>query len=87
MQKHADECISLTCYMFKVNSRSTRAKCEICSKLTIKIPGVVLVSLLLISNIFHTFCSSVPIVNFEQVNAGWVSVVFPLFIKKVFKSV
>ena len=30
--------------------------------------GVVLVSLLLTLNIF---CSSVSIVNFEQVNAGW----------------
>ena len=25
-------------YMFKVNTRNTRARCEICSKLTIKIP-------------------------------------------------
>ena len=25
-------------YMFKVNSRNTRTRCEICSKLTIKIP-------------------------------------------------
>ena len=25
-------------YMFKVNNRNTRARCEICSKLTIKIP-------------------------------------------------
>ena len=50
--------------MFKVNNRNTSAKCEICSKLTIKIPE------LLILNIFHT-CSSVFVVNFEQVNAGW----------------
>ena len=49
-----------------------------CSKLTIETleqgvkytNGVVLVSLLLTLNIFHTF-SSVSIVNFEQVNAGW----------------
>ena len=34
--------------------------------------GVVLVSLLLTLNIFHTF-SSVSIVNFEQVNTGWVN--------------
>ena len=42
-------------YMFKVNNKSTRARCEICSKLTIKTPeqclGVVLVSLLLTLNI------------------------------------
>ena len=25
-------------YIFKVNNRNTRTKCEICSKLTIKIP-------------------------------------------------
>ena len=25
-------------YMFKVNNRNTRARCEICSKLAIKIP-------------------------------------------------
>ena len=35
--------------------------------------GVVLVLLLLTLNIFHTPCSSVSIVNFEQVNTDWVS--------------
>ena len=40
--------------MFKINIRTT--------------PGVVLVSLMLTLNIFHTF-SSVSIVNFELVNA------------------
>ena len=61
-------------YMFKVNNRSTRRKCEICSKLTIKIPerrhcrrsGIFIV------NFEHfTPSSTVSIVNFEQVNAGW----------------
>ena len=47
-------------YMFKVNNRNTRTRCEICSKLTIKIPE-------------DTY-SSVSFVNFEQVNAGWDSV-------------
>ena len=42
--------------MFKVNNRNTRTRCEICSKLTIT---------------YFTPCSSVSIVNFEQVNAGW----------------
>ena len=56
-------------YMFKVNSRHTRARFEICSKLTIKTPeryanGVDLVSSLLTLIIFHT-CSSVSIGNFE----------------------
>ena len=41
--------------------------CEICSKLAIKTPGVVLVSLLLTLNKFHLFLS-VSIVKFEQVN-------------------
>ena len=30
-------------YMFKVNNRNTRTRCEICSKLTIKIPGIFIV--------------------------------------------
>ena len=41
-------------YLLKVNKRNTRARCEICSKLTIKMPERVLVSLLLTLNIFHT---------------------------------
>ena len=47
--------------MFKVNNRNTRIKCEIWSKLIIKIP----------ERCYFTPCSSVSIVNFEQVNAGW----------------
>ena len=43
-------------YMFKVNNRKTKTRCEICSKLTIKIK-IVLVSLLLTLNIFHTTIS------------------------------
>ena len=45
--------------MFKVNNKDTRTT-----------PGVVLVSLLLTLNIFHTLFSAF-IVNFEQVIAGW----------------
>ena len=56
--------------MFKVNNRNTKTRCEICSKLTIKIPERLL-SLLLTLNIYFTPCSSVSIDNFEQVNAGW----------------
>ena len=62
--------------MFKVNNRNTRTRCEICSKLTIKTPerrqwrrsGFFIVNF---EHISHTPCSSVSIVNFEQVNAGW----------------
>ena len=46
-------------YIFKVNNRNTRTRCEICSKLTIKASErrhwVALMSLLLTLNIFHTF--------------------------------
>ena len=41
-------------FMFKVNNGNTRAWCEICSKLTIQTSAVVLLSLLLTFNIFHT---------------------------------
>ena len=42
-------------YIFEVNNRNTRTRCEICSKLTITtVNGVVLVSLLFTLNIFHT---------------------------------
>ena len=56
--------------MFKVYNRNTRTSCEICSKLTIDIRTMPLVSLLLTLTYF-TPCSSVCIVNFEQVKAGW----------------
>ena len=46
-------------YLLKVNNRNTRIRCEICSKLTIKTPER------------SQTCSSVSIVNFEQVIAGW----------------
>ena len=46
-------------FLLKVNNRNTRTRCEICSKLTIKTP-------------YFTPCSSVSIVNFEHVIAGWV---------------
>ena len=44
-------------YLLKFNNRNTGTKCEICSKLRIKTHdtnGIVLVSLLLTLNIFHT---------------------------------
>ena len=61
--------------MFKVNDRNTIARCEICSKLTIKTPERCdwrrFGSLLLTMNYF-TPCANVSIVNFEQLNARWV---------------
>ena len=35
---HDDQTNPAGNYMFKVNNRSTRTRCEICSKLTIKTP-------------------------------------------------
>ena len=49
--------------MFKVNNKDTRT--------TPIANGLVLASLFLTSNTFHTY-SIVSIVKFEQVNAGWV---------------
>ena len=50
--------------------------CEICWKLTIKhqnnLIDVVLVFLLLTLNRFHTHHSDISLVDYEQVNAGWV---------------
>ena len=61
-------------YVLKVNNRNTRKRCEICSKLTIKIPEqrhwrrstVFTVNLEHVSHLF----SSVSIVDFEQVNVN-----------------
>ena len=47
--------------MCKVNNRNTGTRCETWSKLTIKTP----------ERRYFTHCSSVFIVDFEQVNAGW----------------
>ena len=62
--------------MFKVNNRNPRARCEICSELTLKTPeqchwrcsGVFIVNF----EHIHTLFYSVSIVDFEQVIAGWV---------------
>ena len=51
-------------YLFEVNNGNTRTMCEICSKLTIKTREG--------SHWNYTNCSGVFIVNFEQVNAGWI---------------
>ena len=62
--------------MFNVNNRNTRARCEICSKLTIKIlerhhwrrSGIFIVNF---EHISHLISVLVFVVNIEQVNAGW----------------
>ena len=68
-------------YLFQVNNKSTRKRCEICSKLTIKTPerrqrrrsGVFIVNSEHISHLF----SSVSVIDFEQVNVSWVVFVIP----------
>ena len=68
--------------MFKVNNKDTRKSCEICSKLTIKLPerrhqrcfGVFNVNFKHIS--YFTSFFSVSIVDFEQVNVTWVDTDF-----------
>ena len=47
-------------YVLKVNNKNTRIRCEICSKLTIKI-----------NERCQWRCSGVFFVNFEHVIAGW----------------
>ena len=61
-------------YLFKFNNRNNRKRCEIYSKLRIKTPerrhwrlfGVFIVDVT-----YFTPFSSVPIVDFEQVNVHW----------------
>ena len=62
-------------YLFKDSNRSTRKRCDICSKETIKTPkrphwrrsSIFIVNLEHISQLFLVF----PLVDFEQVNASW----------------
>ena len=54
-------------YMFKVNNRNNRTRYQICSKLTIKTPGVFIVNFEHISHHVLVFL----IVNFEKVYADW----------------
>ena len=53
--------------MLKVNNRNTRSSCETCSKLTIKTP-----ERCYWRQTYFTPSSSVSIINFDRVNAGWV---------------
>ena len=76
--------------MFKVINRNTRRRCEICSRLIIKTlerchwrrSGSFIV------NFEYNFTpfSSVSIINYEQVNAGWVFPVLTMFMWYVNKN-
>ena len=59
MQVTTNGSVQFSVNMLKANNRNTRTRCEIWSKLTIKT--------------YFTRCSNVSIVNFKQVNAGWVT--------------
>ena len=52
-------------YLLKVDNKNTRTRCEICSKLTIKTPEQLH---------WSRSDSSVSIINFEHVIAGWLKV-------------
>ena len=59
-------------YLLKVNNRNTRTRCEICSKLTIKIPELRQwrrsgISIVNFEHISHLVCHF----NFEHVITGW----------------
>ena len=60
-------------YLFKVNNRNARKRCEVSSKLTI------ILLLLTLSN-FTPF-SSVSFVDFEQVNVSWAASISHTFSK------
>ena len=57
-RKQGSTSIPDSIYLLKVNKRNTKTRCEICSKLTITLA-------------YFTPRSSVSIVNFEHVIAGW----------------
>ena len=58
-------------YVFKVNNRNTRTRCEIYSKLTIKTPKTSFCCFYSKLWTYSTPFSSVSIVDFEQVNVSW----------------
>ena len=56
-------------YLLKITIRNNRKKCEVCSKLTIKVDfGVFIINFKHVSHFF----SSVSIVDFRQTNVSWV---------------
>ena len=56
-------------YLLKVDHRKTRARCKICTKLTIKAPGQRQwrrFSAIIVKFEYISLCSSVSIVNFKR---------------------
>ena len=62
--------IPVNTYLLEVNNKITITRCEICSKLAITTPVLVVLLLILTLNIFYTLLLCF-IVNFEDVIVSW----------------
>ena len=99
LMSYADSIYPAGNYMFKVNNRNSRTMCELCSKLTIKIPerrhDVVLVSLLItlkhISHLVLVFILNIVHITLNvQLSAAYILCLgdsfrtrTPIFLRKV----
>ena len=99
LMSYADSIYPAGNYMFKVNNRNSRTRCELCSKLTIKIPerrhDVVLVSLLItlkhISHVVLVFILNIVHITLNvQLSAAYILCLgdsfrtrTPIFLRKV----
>ena len=99
LMSYADSIYQAGNYMFKVNNRNSRTRCELCSKLTIKIPerrhDVVLVSLLItlkhISHLVLVFILNIVHITLNvQLSAAYILCLgdsfrtrTPIFLRKV----
>ena len=99
LMSYADSIYRAGNYMFKVNNRNSRTRCELCSKLTIKIPerrhDVVLVSLLItlkhISHLVLVFILNIVHITLNvQLSAAYILCLgdsfrtrTPIFLRKV----
>ena len=81
-------------YMFKINKKSTRTRCEICLMLAIKRhrSGVFIVNFEHISHLFqfiyiyiHTLLYYF-FINFKQVNTGWVNTLLVLDLQSLYSE-
>ena len=80
----------MSIYLFQVNNRNTRARCEICSKLTIKPPewhnwfysGVFIFN----SEQILYFFLTVIVIAFQLVNLHWVEASHTFYIATIYKK-
>ena len=66
--RHSRRSVPANIYLFKVNNRNTKIRCEICSKLTIKTSEQ---RYWCCSGVFINFEHSFSVVDFEQVIVSW----------------